>query len=84
MEFRRRHNMFHATLEAFASMDTVGAVTEEGIEHTRWLGVADRQILRLVPELKVGAAGRSSVANHDSGALQSAWPWQLYGRGSNW
>lgn len=52
VEFRRRHNMFYATLEAFASMDTVGAVTEEGIEHTRWLGVADRQILRLVPELK--------------------------------
>ena len=52
MEFRRRHNMVYATLEAFASMDTVGVVTEEGIEHTRWLGIADRQILRLVPELK--------------------------------
>jgi hypothetical protein len=52
MEFRRRHNMVYATLEAFASMDTVGVVTEEGIEHTRWLGVADRQILKLVPELR--------------------------------
>lgn len=52
MEFRRRHNMVYATLEAFASMDTVGIATEEGIEHTRWLGVIDRRILRLVPELK--------------------------------
>ncbi len=33
-------------------MDTIGVVTEEGIEHTRWLGVTDRRILRLVPELK--------------------------------
>lgn len=52
MEFRRRHNMVYATLEAFASMDNVGIVTEEGIEPTRWLGVTDRRILRLVPELK--------------------------------
>jgi len=52
MEFRRRHNMFYATLEAFASMETVGIVTEAGIEHTHWLGVSDRRILRLVPELK--------------------------------
>ena len=52
MEFRRRHNMFYATLEAFASMDTVGIVTNLGIEHTRWLGVTDRRILKLVPELK--------------------------------
>ena len=44
--------MVYATLEAFASMDTVGIATEEGIEHTRWLGVIDRRILRLVPELK--------------------------------
>jgi hypothetical protein len=33
-------------------MDTVCVVTEEGIEHTRWLGVADRQVLRLAPGLK--------------------------------
>ncbi len=52
MEFRRRHNMMYATLEAFASMETVGIVTEEGIEHARWLGVTDRRILRLVPELQ--------------------------------
>jgi hypothetical protein len=52
VEFRRRHNTVYATLEAFASMDTVGVVTQEGIEHTRWLGVTDRRILRLVPELK--------------------------------
>lgn len=52
MEFRRRHNMGYFTLEAFASMETVGIVTKAGIEHTRWLGVADRRILRLVPELK--------------------------------
>jgi hypothetical protein len=52
MEFRRRHNMFYATLEAFASMETVGIVTEAGIEHTHWLGVTDRRILKLVPELK--------------------------------
>ena len=51
MEFRRRHNMVYATLEAFASMDTVGIVTNLGIEHTRWLGVTDRRILKLVPEL---------------------------------
>jgi len=52
MEFRRRHNMVYATLEAFASMETVGIVTESGIDYTRWLGVVDRRILRLVPELK--------------------------------
>lgn len=52
MEFRRRHNMVYATLEAFASMETVGIVTEEGIEHTRWLGVTDRRILTLVPDLQ--------------------------------
>lgn len=33
-------------------MDTVGVVREDGIEPTCWLGVADRRILRLVPELK--------------------------------
>ena len=52
MEFRRRHNMSYATLEAFASMETVGVVTSSGIERTRWLGVTDRRILKLVPELK--------------------------------
>ncbi|WP_372995682.1 hypothetical protein [Marinobacter sp.] len=52
MEFRRRHNMTYATLQAFASMETVGIVTEDGIELSHWLGVADRRILRLVPELK--------------------------------
>ena len=52
MEFRHRHNMVYATLEAFASMDPVGVVTEKGIERTRWLGIADRHILRLVPEVK--------------------------------
>lgn len=52
MEFRRRHNMAYATLEAYASMNTVGIVTKSGIEPTRWLGVADRRILKLVPELK--------------------------------
>lgn len=51
MEFRRRHNMVYATLEAFASMQAVGVVTEHGIQHTRWLGVADRRILRLAPEV---------------------------------
>ncbi|WP_227548927.1 hypothetical protein [Marinobacter nauticus] len=50
-EFRRRHNMT-ATLQAFASMETVGIVTEDNIELSHWLGVADRRILRLVPELK--------------------------------
>lgn len=39
MEFRRRHNMVYATLEAFASMETVGVVTKNGIEHTHWLGL---------------------------------------------
>ncbi len=52
MEFRRRHNMAYATLQAFASMETVGIVTEDGIELYHWLGVADRRILRLVPGLK--------------------------------
>lgn len=52
MEFRRRHNMTYATLQAFASMETVGIVTEDGIELSYWLGVADRRVLRLVPELK--------------------------------
>ena len=52
MEFRRRHNMAYATLQAFASMQTVGIVTEDGIELYHWLGVADRRILRLVPGLK--------------------------------
>jgi hypothetical protein len=51
VEFRRRHNMVYATLEAFASMETVGIVTKNGIDHTRWLGVADRRILRLAPEI---------------------------------
>lgn len=52
MEFRRRQNMAYATLQAFASMETVGIVTEDGIELCHWLGVADRRILRLAPELK--------------------------------
>lgn len=52
MEFRRRYNMVYATLEAFASMDTVGIVTDDGIEYTYWLGTTDRRILKLVPELK--------------------------------
>lgn len=51
MEFRRRHNMIYTTLEAFASMNTVGIVTKAGIEHTRWLGVTDRRILQMVPKL---------------------------------
>ncbi len=52
MGFRRRHNMMYATLEAFASMETVGVVTENGIDYTRWLGIADRRILRLAPEIR--------------------------------
>jgi hypothetical protein len=52
MEFRRRHNMAYATLEAFASMSSVGIVSEGSIETTRWLGIADRRILKLVPELR--------------------------------
>lgn len=52
MEFRRRHNMVYSTLEAFASMETVGIVTENGIDHTRWLGIADRRVLRLAPEIR--------------------------------
>ena len=33
-------------------METVGIVTEDNIELSHWLGVADRRILRLVLELK--------------------------------
>ena len=33
-------------------METVGIVTEDNIELSHWLGVADRRILRLAPELK--------------------------------
>ena len=44
--------MTYATLQAFASMETVGIVTEDGIELSHWFGVADRRILRSVPDLK--------------------------------
>lgn len=52
MEFRRRHNMAYATLQAYGSMSPIGIVREEGIELSRWLGVADRRILTLVPEIR--------------------------------
>ncbi|WP_349343546.1 hypothetical protein [Marinobacter sp. MMG032] len=44
--------MAYATLQAFASMEPVGIVTADGIVRSRWLGVADRRILSMVPELK--------------------------------
>jgi hypothetical protein len=52
MKFRRRQNMIYATLESFASMEPIGVVTETGINYTRWLGISDRKILRLVPSVE--------------------------------
>jgi hypothetical protein len=41
--------MFYGMLEAFASVETVGVLTGNGIEYSRWLGVVDRRVLRLAP-----------------------------------
>ncbi len=50
MEFRRRHNMYFATLNAYASHDPVGVVTASEIDVKAWLGIADRDVLRRLPE----------------------------------
>lgn len=49
MEFRRRYNMYYATLGSYASLDPIGIVTKNCIEVSRWLGTADREIVRQIP-----------------------------------
>lgn len=53
MEFRRRHNTYFATLNAFASYDPVGIVTATDIEIRSWLGSADRDVIRRLPAFSV-------------------------------
>lgn len=49
MEFRRRHNMVYSSLGETATLSPVGIVTARGIEISRWLGIADRRLIRRLP-----------------------------------
>ncbi len=49
MEFRRWHNMVYSTLDERATFAPVGIVTSQGIERSRWLGIADRRVIRNLP-----------------------------------
>lgn len=51
MEFRRRHNTYYSTLSAYASMDPVGIVTSSEIVISQWLGTADRELIRRLPNV---------------------------------
>ncbi|MGP9831144.1 hypothetical protein [Marinobacter sp. NSM] len=52
MEFRRWHNMVYAELGEYATFDQVGIVTSTGIEYSLWLGIADRRIIRRLPDAR--------------------------------
>jgi hypothetical protein len=49
VEFRRRHNTYFATLNAYASHQPIGVVTAHEIEVRSWLGIADRDVIRRLP-----------------------------------
>ena len=51
LEFRRRHNTYYSTLSAYASMDPVGIVTSSEIVISQWLGTADRELIRRLPNV---------------------------------
>jgi len=50
LEFRRRHNTYFATLNAYASHDPIGIVTSSEIDIRTWLGIADRDVIKRISE----------------------------------